>query len=159
VRQFLKELKRTCNRMCKIPLEKWGRKCTYCGKENIPLQVEHIDPRANRGLNRIGNLCLACEKCNIAKGTKDIGDFLKKKPDLLKRILAQAKAPLKDAAAVNSTRWELFRRLEALSFPVECGSGGRTKYNRSRRGLPKTHWIDAASPRYSTGASLSELVR
>jgi len=27
--------------------------------------------------------------------------FLAKKPDILKRILAQAKRPLKDAAAVN----------------------------------------------------------
>src|SRR5271157_4371248 len=25
-------------------LEKWGRKCAYCGKDNIPLQVEHIVP-------------------------------------------------------------------------------------------------------------------
>src|SRR5947208_2726888 len=22
-------------------LEKWGRKCTYCGKSNVPLQIEH----------------------------------------------------------------------------------------------------------------------
>ena len=60
-------------------LEKWGHKCTYCGKENIPLQVEHIVPRAKGGSNRVSNLCLACEKCNLAKGTRDIKDFLKKK--------------------------------------------------------------------------------
>ena len=131
-------------------LEKWGRKCTYCGKENIPLQVEHIVPKAKYTDNRVSNLCLACEKCNLAKGTKDIRDFLKKKPELLKKILAQAKAPLKDAAAVNSTRWELFRRLEALGLPIECGSGGLTKYNRSTRDLPKTHWIDAACVGKST---------
>lgn len=125
-------------------LEKWGRKCGYCGKENIPLQVEHIVPRARGGSNRVSNLCLACEKCNLAKGTRDIADFLKKKPDLLKRLLAQAKAPLKDAAAVNVTRWELWRRLEALGLPVECGSGGLTKYSRTTRELPKTHWLDAA---------------
>jgi 5-methylcytosine-specific restriction endonuclease McrA len=125
-------------------LEKWGRKCTYCGKENIPLQVEHIVARAKLGTDRISNLCLACDKCNKAKGTKDIAVFLKKKPDLLKKILAQAKAPLKDAAAVNATRWELFRRLESLGLPIECGSGGLTKYNRTMRELPKTHWLDAA---------------
>ena len=99
-------------------LEKWGRKCTYCDKENIPLQIEHINPRANGGTNRISNLCLACEKCNKAKGTKDIKDWLSKKPNLLKKILAQAKAPLKDAAAVNATRWELFRRLQGFGFPI-----------------------------------------
>ena len=131
-------------------LEKWGRKCTYCGKENIQLQIEHIHPRAKRGSDRISNLCLACEKCNIAKGTKDIGDFLKKKPELLKSILAQAKALLRDAAAVNTTRKALFERLEALRLPIECGSGGLTKYNRTRRKLAKTHWIDAACVGKST---------
>jgi 5-methylcytosine-specific restriction endonuclease McrA len=131
-------------------LEKWGRKCAYCGKENIPLQVEHIVPRAQGGSNRISNLCLACEKCNLAKGTRDITDFLKRKPDLLKRILAQTKAPLRDAAAVNATRWELFRRLQAFGLPIECGSGGLTKYNRETRELPKTHWLDAACVGKST---------
>ena len=131
-------------------LEKWGRKCTYCGKENVPLQIEHIVPRAKSGSNRISNLCLACEKCNLAKGTRDIADFLKKKPDLLRRILAQAKAPLKDAAAINTTRWALFQRLEELGLPIECGSGGLTKFNRTNRHLPKTHWLDAACVGKST---------
>jgi 5-methylcytosine-specific restriction endonuclease McrA len=131
-------------------LEKWGRKCAYCGKENVPLQIEHIVPRAKGGSNRVSNLTLACEKCNTAKGAKDVKDFLKKKPDLLKKILSQAKAPLKDAAAVNVTRWELFRRLQTLGLPIECGSGGLTKYNRSTRELPKTHWLDAACVGVST---------
>jgi len=131
-------------------LEKWKHACTYCGKQDIPLQVEHIHPRANGGSNRISNLCLACEKCNQVKGTKDIKDFLKKKPDRMLKILAQAKAPLKDAAAVNATRWELFRRLEGLGLPIECGSGGLTKYNRTLRVLPKTHWFDAVCVGKST---------
>lgn len=131
-------------------LQKWGHACTYCDKKNIPLQVEHIHPRANGGTNRISNLCLACEKCNFAKGTKDIKVFLKNKPELLKKILAQAKAPLKDATAVNATRWELWRCLQALGLPIECGSGGLTKYNRTMRELPKTHWVDAACVGRST---------
>lgn len=131
-------------------LEKWNRTCTYCGKKDVPLQVEHIHPRANGGTNRISNLCLACEDCNKAKGTQDIKDFLKKKPDVLKKVLAQAKAPLKDAAAVNNTRWSLYERLKATGLPVECGSGGLTKYNRTTRELPKTHWLDAACVGKST---------
>lgn len=131
-------------------LEKWERKCVYCGKQDVPLQIEHIDPRANGGSNRISNLCLACGPCNIAKGTKDIRDFLKKKPEVLKKILAQAKAPLKDASAVNTTRWALLERLVTLRLPIECGSGGLTKFNRVTRELPKTHWIDAACVGEST---------
>jgi 5-methylcytosine-specific restriction endonuclease McrA len=125
-------------------LNKWDRKCAYCGGENVPLQVEHIHPKAKGGTNRVSNLCLACEKCNIKKGTQDIEQFLSKKPDILKRILSQAKRPLKDAAAVNSTRWALFNRLKETGLPASTGSGGLTKFNRTRLNLPKTHWIDAA---------------
>lgn len=57
---------------------------------------------------------------------------------------------LKDAAAVNSTRWALFERLKAFGLPLETGSGGLTKYNRTVRGLPKAHWIDAACVGHST---------
>jgi len=73
-----------------------------------------------------------------------VSEFLKKKPEILKRILAQAKRPLKDAAAVNATRWALWERLNQTGLPVEAGSGGRTKFNRSVQGYPKQHWIDAA---------------
>jgi 5-methylcytosine-specific restriction endonuclease McrA len=124
-------------------LEKWQRRCSYCGTENTSLQIEHIQARANGGSNRVSNLCVACDACNKAKGTLDIQVFLANKPDLLKRLLAQAKAPLKDAAAVNTTRWALYECLKTLGLPVECGSGGLTKFNRTVRALPKTHWIDA----------------
>lgn len=131
-------------------LEKWQRKCAYCGVENVPLQVEHIHPKANGGTDRVSNLTLACEKCNQAKGKQDIRVFLANKPDVLRRIQAQAKTPLKDAAAVNSTRWELYGQLQVLGLPVECGSGGRTKFNRTSRRLDKTHWLDAACVGAST---------
>jgi 5-methylcytosine-specific restriction endonuclease McrA len=125
-------------------LNKWDRKCSYCEKKDVPLQVEHIQPKAKGGSNRISNLCLACEKCNQKKGTQNIEDFLKGKPELLKRIKTQAKRPLKDAAAVNSTRWALFNALKTTGLPVSTGSGGLTKFNRTRLELPKAHWIDAA---------------
>jgi 5-methylcytosine-specific restriction endonuclease McrA len=125
-------------------LNKWERKCAYCQVENVPLQVEHIHPKAKGGSNRISNLCLACEKCNQKKGTQDIKDFLVKKPELLKKIELQAKRPLKDAAAVNSTRWKLFETLKQFDIPVLTGSGGLTKFNRTKLELPKSHWLDAA---------------
>ncbi len=56
----------------------------------------------------------------------------------------------KGKIAVNSTRWRLFERLKATSLPLETGSGGLTKYNRVRRDLPKTHWLDAACVGRST---------
>ncbi|BAY47433.1 HNH endonuclease [Scytonema sp. HK-05] len=131
-------------------LEKFGRKCVYCDKQDVPLQIEHIHPRAKGGTNRISNLTLSCEKCNIKKGTKDIKDFLKKDPEHLKKIEAQAKKPLADTAAVNSTRFKLLEVLKSTGLLVETGSGGLTKFNRTKLELPKTHYFDAACVGRST---------
>lgn len=125
-------------------LEKWGRKCAYCGAEHVTLQIEHMHPKAKGGTNRISNLTLACQPCNQKKGAQDIREFLAKHPEKLSRLLAQAKRPLKDAAAVNTTRWALVNALKATGLAVETASGGKTKFNRSRLGIPKTHALDAA---------------
>lgn len=124
-------------------LEKWNRTCAYCGATGAPLQVEHIHPKARGGTNRISNLTLACGTCNQRKGVTPVQEFLAKEPQRLARILAQAKSPLKDAAAVNATRWALANGLKALGH-VELSSGGRTKYNRAQLQVPKTHALDAA---------------
>jgi 5-methylcytosine-specific restriction endonuclease McrA len=135
-------------------LEKWQHRCAYCGAENVPLEVEHIQPRSRGGTDRVSNLCLACVKCNQAKGNRPIEEFLAHQPEVRARILSRAKAPLKDAAAVNATRWALFRRLAATGLPLETGTGGRTKWNRTQQGLPKAHWVDAACVGASTPATL-----
>ena len=131
-------------------LEKLDRQCAYCGVKDVPLQVEHIHPRAKGGSNSISNLTLSCEKCNTKKGTKDIKEFLKKDPSRLEKILKQAKRPLADAAAVNTTRFALLNVLKETGLPVETGSGGLTKFNRNQQNLEKTHWIDAACVGKST---------
>jgi hypothetical protein len=51
---------------------------------------------------------------------------------------------------MTATRWALYHRLLAIGLPVEVGTGGRTKWNRTRRGLPKAQWIDAACVGAST---------
>ncbi|MFY9222585.1 MAG: RNA-guided endonuclease IscB, partial [Blastocatellia bacterium] len=125
-------------------LEKYQRKCAYCSKGNLPLQVEHIIPKSRGGTNRVTNLTLACEKCNIKKANKTALEFG------FEKVQEQTKVPLKDAAAVNTTRLQLYNRLKALGLPLETGSGALTKYNRSKQNLPKAHWIDAACVGLST---------
>ena len=127
-------------------LEKWGRRCAYCGKTGIPFQIEHIIPRSRGGSNRVSNLTLACQPCNQEKGNRTAAEYG------FPEIEREAKQPLKDAAAVNSTRRALFERLKRLGLPVETGSGGLTKFNRVARGLEKAHWIDAACVGKSTPA-------
>jgi hypothetical protein len=125
-------------------LNKWNRQCAYCGVKNVPLQVEHILAKAKGGSNRISNLALACQSCNQKKGSQDISVFLAKDSQRLSRLLAQAKRPLKDAAAVNATRWALYNKLLSTGLPVTTGSGGLTKFNRSSFSIPKAHALDAA---------------
>jgi 5-methylcytosine-specific restriction endonuclease McrA len=128
--------------------EKLGRGCAYCHQSGVPLEMEHIVPKSRGGSNRTSNLAPACHACNQEKGNRTASEF--GHPE----VEAQAKAPLKDAAAVNASRWALFHRLEACGLAVETGSGGRTKWNRMTRGLPKTHWLDAACMGASTPAVL-----
>nr|WP_307785980.1 HNH endonuclease [Okeania sp. KiyG1] len=125
-------------------LEKWGPRCAYCGKTDTPLEIEHIYPKSQGGSDRVSNLTVACSKCNQLKSNQDVKEFLSGKPELLKRILTQAISPLKDAAAVNSTRWKLFNTLKTTGLVVTTGSGGQTKFNRRKQKLPKAHCIDAA---------------
>ncbi|MGB3508194.1 MAG: RNA-guided endonuclease IscB [Microcoleaceae cyanobacterium] len=126
-------------------LEKWGRQCaSTSGKTNTPLEIEHIHPKSKGGSDRVSNLTVACTKCNQIKSNQDVKEFLSGKPELLKRILTQVRRPLKDAAAVNSTRWKLFNTLKTTGSEITTGSGGQTKFNRRKQKLPKAHCIDAA---------------
>ena len=57
-------------------LRRWlatlGERCEYCGTSEwvtgIPLEVDHIRPRAQQGTNRRSNLCRVCSSCNTHKG-------------------------------------------------------------------------------------------
>jgi 5-methylcytosine-specific restriction endonuclease McrA len=141
-------------------LTKWEHRCAYCRLTGVPLEIDHIQPRSKGGSDRVANLVIACHPCNQHKGDQRLEDFLANRPEVLTRIQAQRKAPLKDAASVNSTRWAMYERLSALGLPLEIGSGGLTKWNRQNRALPKAHWVDAACCGRSTPKRLSlEVVR
>ena len=124
-------------------LEKWHRQCVYCDIEQVPFTIDHVHPKSLGGSDRVSNLTLACFPCNKRKGAQDVRVFLAHDPERLARIEKQRTASLKDAAAVNSTRWALYERLKTTGLAVEVGSGGRTKWNRSRLGVPKAHCLDA----------------
>lgn len=129
-------------------LEKFGHKCVYCGGSDVPLEVEHLTPKSRNGSDRVGNLALACVDCNQKKGNKTAAEF--GYPELQQK----AQQPLRDAAALNATRWAVWRMLVGFGLPVEVGTGGRTKWNRTRLGLEKQHWLDAACVGASTPVNL-----
>lgn len=123
-------------------LEKFGRACVYCDATNTPLNIDHVHPKSRGGSDRVSNLTLACIDCNQTKGNRPVEEFVTD-PARLARIKARLQAPLRDAAAVNTTRRALTHLLAHRGHPVITGTGGRTKYNRTRLGIPKTHCLDA----------------
>lgn len=124
-------------------LEKFNRTCVYCDVKDVPLNIEHLVPRSKGGSNRISNLAISCVPCNQQKKSQSLENFLVNDTKRLTKIKAQIKKPLRDAAAVNSTSKALVNALIHTGLPVETASGGRTKYNRTRLGVPKTHALDA----------------
>jgi len=113
-------------------LEKWHRKCAYCGKKDVPLEVEHIIPKSRGGSDRVSNLTLSCHECNQKKGKLTADEFGYPK------IQKQANQSLKATAFMNNIRWKLVNALG-------CGwtYGYITKYKRIKYGLDKSHVNDA----------------
>ena len=83
-------------------------------------------------MDSLRNLTIACENCNQRKGNQTAAQFGHPEVEKL------ARAPLRDAAAVNASRWSLWREIKGLGQDVECGSGGRTKLNRTIQGYLKS---------------------
>ncbi len=118
-------------------LEKCGRQCVYCGQRDVPFEIEHVRPRSRGGSDRVSNLVLSCHGCNQKKGDQTAAEF--GYPEMEQ----QAKTPLRDASAVNATRFALVACLTSLGLPIGTWSGGRTRWNRARFQLEKTHAHDA----------------
>ncbi|MBC8459272.1 MAG: HNH endonuclease [Deltaproteobacteria bacterium] len=113
-------------------LEKFGRKCVYCGAEDVPLQVEHIIPKARGGTSRVSNLTIACEKCNQKKGNKTAEEF--GYPEVQK----QGRESLKATAFMNQVRWKIVNKLNC-----DYTYGYITKKDRIELNLEKSHVNDA----------------
>lgn len=119
-------------------------RCVYCDAAGVPLERDHVVPQSRGGSNRVGNLVVSCRPCNTAKGGQPVEAFLAGAPDRLRRVRARLDAPLDAAAAVNATRKALPAALRERGLAVERATGGRTRANRCRLGVPKGHALDAA---------------
>jgi 5-methylcytosine-specific restriction endonuclease McrA len=124
-------------------LAKFDRECIYCDIRDVALEIEHLTPKSRGGSNRISNLGIACHPCNQKKDKMTVAEFVQDDARRTK-IERQRKAPLKDAAAINTTRFAIVKMLKTFGIPVTCWTGGRTKYNRRKQAYRKAHWIDAA---------------
>lgn len=141
---------------------RWGSACAYCGATGVPLNIDHLQPRSRGGSDRVSNLVLACAPCNQAKGSQPVRIFLAHRPELLAEILRQTRAPLHDAAAMNSTRLRLLESLARLGRPVHGWPGVLTQRMRITAGLRKTHTLDAlcvGAPDHEGGSTVVRVPR
>ena len=129
-------------------LEKYNRKCFYCGKTVSKFEVEHMTPKTRGGSNRIDNLTLSCHDCNQKKDTLTAEEFIKqtlpaKKAATKIKQLPNEKRLFKYMTQMNATRWALYNTIKEKYPNVKMTYGYITKYNRIQAGLPKAHHIDA----------------
>lgn len=137
-------------------LHRHSHTCANCdGLSQDPvLEIEHVHPRCRGGSDRIANLVIACTACNQRKANRTAGEWAqtetgKSQLATRRRVRAQQVAEglrpsLRDAAAMNATRYAIGSRLKTLGLPATFPSGAQTKHNRKAQGYPKGHWIDAA---------------
>jgi len=116
--------------------------CCYCGKENVPLEIEHIYPKGKGGTDAWHNLTLACKECNKFKGNRTPEEAGMKL--LVKPLKFNQTKTLKFATQLqqgkNYLREALYRATNVLpSFTY----GQFTSWQRKRFDIPKTHINDA----------------
>jgi 5-methylcytosine-specific restriction endonuclease McrA len=139
-------------------LDKYKHTCQYCNDESKDdvLEWEHKLPKSRGGSDSVKNATLACRKCNQDKGNMTPAEWLevvkKQRSSKLRDARIQGiqrvidnkiKGSNRYCAWVSATRRYIERYLFDTFGDVECSSGGRTKYNRTRLGLPKDHHYDA----------------
>lgn len=113
-------------------LQKWGRRCVYCGEKNLPLEIEHINPKSRGGSSRVNNLTISCRKCNMKKGTLTAEEFGYPK------IQKLAEQSLKQTVFMN-----VIRKMLAKQINAEETFGYETKYKRIKYDIGKSHVNDA----------------
>lgn len=110
-----------------------GHECQCChGKfKDKVLNVHHIESRKTGG-DSPGNLITLCETCHNRYHKGEMKLDLKRTPSL------------RDAAAMNVMRWNVYNRLKKkLTVPVNLTYGYVTKHHRIEVGLDKSHYNDA----------------
>lgn len=54
-----------------------GYKCRYCGRDDIPLTVDHLMTWEEGGPSVEGNLVSSCKKCNKKRGNMEYANWLR----------------------------------------------------------------------------------
>ena len=125
--------------------------CAYCGKKDVPLEREHILPKAKGGSDRIDNATVACVSCNAEKGARTLDQWEESLPEAdarrekIQRVRknANVKKEFQYSALTQSYKNYLMKSLREQFPVIEETYGYMTKFYRIRRKLDKTQINDA----------------
>lgn len=111
--------------------------CAICGKsikDGAILRIHHIGYWMGDRTNRMSNLLTVCTCCHTSKNHKLNGKLYGLKP-IIKSF--------KDAAFMNSVKYQLYNEFKELHPNVQITFGAITKRTRNDRNIVKTHANDA----------------
>ena len=74
--ESLKEGYKLTHKLREMVFERDGRFCNVCGA-STNLHIDHIIPLSKGGKTILSNLQVLCKKCNLQKGNKTMGQFIK----------------------------------------------------------------------------------
>ena len=69
--------KRLGVRRTRALLARGCRRCVYCGAVEGPLQLDHVVPRSQGGLDGAGNLVVACASCNSRRQDMSLTRYMR----------------------------------------------------------------------------------
>lgn len=111
--------------------------CVFCGrgiKDHAILHVHHVGYWKKDRSNRLANLATCCEQCHTPANHQPGGILYGKEPKL------KSLAP---ATYMSMIRWQMLAMVKKKNDNVHIIYGARTKTERKKRHLKKTHINDA----------------
>ena len=112
-------------------------RCKLCGASGIRLEVHHITPRRENGINTLSNLITLCSDCHSRiTGSED------EYKNLLYSLIDGSNPSLKPAMHVMQGKSYLYDRLSKIA-DLSLTTGGDTSNRRIDWNIPKTHSNDA----------------
>lgn len=63
-----------------LHLQQFNNTCVYCQTQKPPLQKDHMIPLSRGGFHSVYNIVLACRRCNLSKGTREVMSWYEEQP-------------------------------------------------------------------------------
>jgi 5-methylcytosine-specific restriction endonuclease McrA len=105
-------------------LYEYSESCGYCGREDLPLNIDHRTPLSRGGQHVRSNVVPACDPCNLSKGNKTDEEWQEHKEIMARAAEAGTKVHRNGWTARGSGKVALDR--EDIARRVAANQSGRS---------------------------------